>query len=484
MSELTLMPAFELAAMIQRKEVGAEELLDLHLARYQRFNSQLNAVVFCQFDKARDRARAADDALARGEIWGPLHGLPMTVKDSFDWVGSPSTWGIPSLRDNYPQRDAVVVERLETAGAVIYGKTNVPLKLGDWQSFNEIYGTTNNPWDPSRSPGGSSGGAAVALATGMASLEIGSDIGASIRNPAHYCGVFGHKPTLGIVPLHGHQLPDDYTFFDILVGGPLARTAADLTVALNVLAGAAGPDRPGWRLELPPPRKSRLADFKVGVMLESPACVQDRTLTEQLEVTVDALDRAGVQIDRSARPNIDMERCQHVYMMLLRAALGTSVSDEEFEAKCKGARSRKPDDRSCRAYMERGASIYHRDWWRLHNEREAMRIRWAEFFDDYDLLLCPAAASTAFPHDHSGERADRTIEINGRQESTTDQLFWAGLSGLVYLPSTVAPAGLTRSGLPCGLQIVAGYIEDLTALEFARLMEQELGGFQVVPGYE
>ena len=484
MGELTLKPAIELAGMIQRREVGAEELLNLHLDRYQQFNSQLNAVVFCQIDKARTRAQAADTALTRGQIWGPLHGLPMTVKDSFDWVGSPSTWGIPALQDNYPKKDAIIVERLQAAGAIIYGKTNVPLKLADWQSFNDIYGTTNNPWDLSRSPGGSSGAAAVALATGMSSLEIGSDIGASIRNPAHYCGIFGHKPTMGIVPLQGHQQPHDHTLYDIMVGGPMARSAADLTMTLNVLAGAAAPDHMGWRLKLPPPRKSRLSDFKVGVMLQSPACVQDNTLTEQLEVTVDALDRAGVQVDRSAWPNIDMQRCQHIYMLLLRATLGTSLSDEEFEAKCTEAKDRNADDRSCRAYMERGASIHHRDWWQLHNEREAMRLRWTEFFDDHDLLLCPTAASTAFPHDHQGERADRTIEINGRQEPVTDQFFWAGLCGMVYLPSTVVPAGLTRQGLPCGLQIVAGYLEDLTALEFARLMEQEIGGFTAVPGYK
>ena len=484
MDELTLMPALELARMVRQKKVGVEELLELHLGRYERFHSKLNAVIFCQIDQARTRARAADTALAGGETWGPLHGLPITIKDSFDWVGSPSTWGIPAMRDNYPKENAVVVQRLEDAGAIIYGKTNVPLKLGDWQSFNDIYGTTNNPWDLSCTPGGSSGGAAVALATGMASLEIGSDIGASIRNPAHYSGVFGHKPTMGIVPLDGHQLPGDHTFFDILVAGPLARTAGDLSAALNVLAGAAGPDSTGWRLKLPPPRKSRLADFKAGVMLQSPVCAQEDELTRQLEVTVDGLARAGVQVDMNARPEIDMERCQHVYMTLLRAALGTRDSVEEFEAKRKQAGKRHPDDRTCQAYMDRGASIYHREWWQLHNEREAMRIRWAEYFHDYDLLLCPAAASAAFPHDHTGERADRTIPINGRQEPVTDQLFWAGLSGLVYLPSTVAPAGMTRSGLPCGLQIVAGYLEDTTALEFALLMEQELGGFQIARGYE
>ncbi len=219
-------------------------------------------------------------------------------------------------------------------------------------------------------------------------------------------------------------------------------------------------------------------------MLESPVCAQDDELTARLQATVDALAKAGVRVDDRARPDIDLRRCQHVYILLLRAATGTAVPDDEFQANLDSAVDRAPDDVSYRAYIDHGVTIRHRDWWRLHNERQAMRQRWAAFFADYDLLLCPTAASAAFPHDHQGERPDRTIPVNGRQEPTTDQLFWAGLSGVVYLPSTVAPAGLTRSGLPAGLQLVAGYLQDKTALEFARLMERELGGFRPAPGYD
>ena len=484
MSDIPLRPALEQARMIADKQISAAELLDLHLARYERFNPALNAVIFTQIDKAKARAAEADAALARGERWGPFHGVPATIKDSYDWVGSPSTWGIPAFKDNYPDADAVTVTRLLDAGAVIYGKSNIPLNLADWQSFNDIYGTTNNPWDLGRTPGGSSGGSAVALAAGLSSLEIGSDIGASIRNPAHYCGVFGHKPTMNIVPGHGHQLPGDHSFIDIAVCGPLARTADDLAMLLHVLAGPHGEEAKGWELELPAPRKTSFADFKVGVMLESPACKQDSELTAQLQATVEALAKAGVQVDMEARPKLDMARVQHVYLMLLRAATGTHVDDATFAQNLRDAADRPADDWShYRAYVDRGVTISHRGWWQLHNEREAMRLAWAAFFEDYDLLLCPVGASAAFPHDQLGERPDRTVQIDNSREPVTDQLFWAGLPGVVYLPATVAPAGLTRSGLPVGLQIIAGYLEDRTGLEFARLMERELGGYRVPPGY-
>ena len=221
----------------------------------EKYNPTINAIIFTQIEKARERAKAADTALARGEVWGELHGLPMTIKECFDWVGTPSTWGNPIYKDNYPKTDAVTVQRLEGAGAIIFGKTNVPLMLADWQSFNVIYGTTNNPWDLTRAPGGSSGGAAAALAAGLTGLEIGSDIGSSIRNPAHYCGIFGHKPTYGIVPCQGHAIPGDFTPTDINVCGPLARSTEDLAIALDVLT-ADKSDNTGWQLNLPAPRKT------------------------------------------------------------------------------------------------------------------------------------------------------------------------------------------------------------------------------------
>jgi len=483
MTKLAFEPALSLARKIREKDISAVELLEFYLQRVEQHNPALNAIIFTQLEKARQRAQDADAALSRGEHWGPLHGVPMTIKDSFDWVGSPSTWGNPKFKDNYPERDTETVERLQNAGAVIFGKTNIPLNLSDWQSFNVIYGTTNNPWDTSRVPGGSSGGSAAALAAGLTGLELGSDIGASIRNPAHYCGVFGHKPTYGVVP-PGHLLPGNCAHTDISVSGPLARNAADLAAALDIVAGPEADEAVGWKLDLPKPSKTTLRDFKVGVLLTSPCCAQDNELTDQLQNVVDRLAQAGVQVDDTARPAIDLERSHYVYLMLLRAATGKDISDEEFDQFLARKAARSEEDNSYHAKVDRGVTLFHREWWRYHTERQKLRFAWAEFFREYDLLLCPIAASAAFPHDHEGERADRTIPVNGKPEPTVDQLFWAGLSCNVYLPSTVAPVGLTRSGLPCGLQIVGPYLHDHTCIEFARLLEQELGGFVPPLGYE
>jgi amidase len=482
MEHLAFAPARSLASKIRHKEISARELLEFYLQRVEHYNPRLNAIIFRQDEQARQRADAADAALARGEVWGPLHGVPMTMKEIVAWVGSPSTWGNPRYQHNYPQRDAVAVERLQTAGAIVFGKTNVPLMLADWQSFNDVYGTTNNPWDLTRVPGGSSGGAAAALAAGLTGLELGGDIGGSLRNPAHYCGVFGHKPTYGIVP--SQDRPGVYAPADMAVSGPLARSADDLAVALEVLAGTAGPEAQGWRLELPAPPKRALQDYKVAVMLTSPCCTQDNELTDQLQRAVDELARAGVRVDDTARPAIDLQRAHYLFLLLLRAATGTGVSDQQFARHLASAGQRGAEDRSYRAALDQGVTLSHRAWWQLHNEREQMRLAWADFFHDYDLFLCPVAASGAFPHDHAGERSERTILVNGRQEPTTDQLFWAGISGLVYLPASVAPVGLTRSRLPCGLQIVGAFLRDRTCIDFARLVAQELGGFTPPPGYD
>src|SRR5262245_57424904 len=262
MADLAFSSARHLASLLRKKKIGCLELLDAYLGRVERHNPRLNAIIATDVEGARRRAKAADRALARRQVWGPLHGLPMTVKESYDVAGLPTTWGIPELKDNVPADNALAVERLLGAGAVLFGKTNVPLYLADWQSYNAIYGTTNNPWDVSRSPGGSSGGSAAALAAGLTALEAGSDIGSSIRNPAHFCGVYGHKPTWGIVPRSGQALPWQTAPVDIDVVGPLARSAGDLAIALSIMAGPDAVEAAGWQLRLRPPRQKRLRDFK------------------------------------------------------------------------------------------------------------------------------------------------------------------------------------------------------------------------------
>lgn len=481
--DVTLRSAVEQAELVRRGEISALELLEATLARYERHNGDVGAVVVTRVDEARERAAAADEATAGGSSRGPLHGVPMTIKEAFDWVGTPSTWGVPDLAGNIPPRNATAVDRLLRAGAVIYGKTNVPIHLGDWQSFNAIYGTTSNPWDRSRVPGGSSGGAAAALATGMAALELGSDIGASIRNPAHYCGVFGHKPTFGLVPVTGHAYPGQLAVTDIGVAGPLARSAQDLDLALGVLAGPDGLDATALRVELPAPRHRDPRSWRVAVMLDSPCVVQEGQLTDQLQATVDALAALGVQVDDRALPDVDQRRAFELYLLLLRAATGASASQEEYARQLEAGARYDAGDRDYRAIVGKGTTLRHREWFALHDEREHHRRAWAAFFDSYDLLLCPSAASVAFPHDHEGERADRTIPVDGTRQPAVDQLFWAGWSCSVYLPGTVAPAGLTRSGLPCGIQIVAPHLRDRDGIAFAGLIERELGGFVPPPGY-
>ncbi len=481
---ITLQSAGDQASAVRSGEISACELLEATLDRYERFNPTNNAVVATQLDVARERAVAADDATARDVSWGPLHGVPMTIKEAWDWVGTASTSGYPELVDWRPERNSESVDRLLGAGAVIYGKTNLPVGMADWQTFNPVYGTTSNPWGEGLVPGGSSGGAAAALAAGLTAIELGSDIGASIRNPAHYCGVFGHKPTWGLVPDEGHGAPGKPTSADISVAGPLARYASDLTLGLDIVAGAGGMAGRGWRLELPPPRRSRPDELRVAVMLEHECCAQDDELTEQLSTTVAALGELGVRLDVDARPDIDITRMHEVYLMLLRAATGVDLSPEEFEARRVDAGRWDAGDRDYRAIAARAVRMTHWEWAAYDLERVRARLAWDAFFDEYDALLCPTAASAAYPHDQEGERADRTIRVNGTRQPTTDQLFWAGLSGGVYLPGTVAPAGLTASGLPCGLQIVCGHLRDREGIAFAEMMERELGGYQVPPGYD
>ncbi|MDG2278986.1 MAG: amidase family protein, partial [Pseudomonadales bacterium] len=240
--------ATELAAAIKAKDISSLELTELYIARVEQYDDQINAVVVRDFERGREAAKAADDALARDEDLGPLHGVPMTIKEAYDIEGLPTTWGIPEYQDNIASSDAESVRRLKGAGAVFFGKTNVPLNLGDFQSFNDIYGQTNNPWDLTRTPGGSSGGSAAALAAGLTGLEAGSDIGGSIRNPAHFCGIYGHKPTWGIVPDEGHALPGGYAPPDIAVVGPMARSAEDLALSMDIVAGASRTDIRGWQL--------------------------------------------------------------------------------------------------------------------------------------------------------------------------------------------------------------------------------------------
>ena len=483
-TDLALLSATQLLAKLDAREIGARELLEHHLDRVARLNPALNAIIWTDADRARAEADAADGRRGRGEPKGPLDGLPMTVKESFNIAGAPTTWGSPEFRGNVAESDSAVVERLRAAGAVVFGKTNVPLMLADWQSFNAIYGTTNNPWDVSRSPGGSSGGSAAALAAGLSALEVGSDIGASIRNPAHYCGVFGHKPTWDIVSGRGQALPGDISQTDIAVVGPLARSAADLRLALDVLAGADGAEARAWTLKLPPPRRTRLADFRIAVVLSDPVSEVDLPVQDAIANLARWLEGQGATVEMDARPAFSSEEAHEIYISLLRAATSKRMTDAQLaDARRQlDATPSNADRTTYKVRMWEAQTMCHRDWLRWNERRHGLMAAWEAFFERFDLMLCPAAASAAFPHDHEGERPDRTIEVNGHRVPTTDQLFWAGYPCAFYLPGAVAPIGLTGEGLPVGVQIVGRRYDDLTCLQMAALIEEDFYRFAPPPG--
>ncbi len=483
MTDFTYNTATELMVRLNAGEVTSTQLLEQHIARVAQHDGPINAVVVRSFDAARDRAAQADAARARGEVWGALHGLPMTVKESFDLPGTPTSWGFPQYKDNISQQPAVAVQRLLDAGAVVFGKTNVPVALGDWQSFNPVYGTTNNPWDLSRSPGGSSGGASAALAAGMTPLELGSDIGASIRNPAHYCGVYGHKPTWGVVPMQGHQLPGVRCIdsLDIAVAGPLARSAQDLQLAMQVLTtplqqfGPLGWTAAQWRRNAKPLRECRVA-----IVFDDPEARVDRSIQDRLHALADFLRAQGVTVLDDHRP-VDSAQSHRVYSYLLRAATGAWLDDATFARFHALGQQADPALDTMRERVWRGSTLTHRDWVEFDQQRAVLRTQWQSYFESVDLLITPVATSPAFLHNQQGERWERLLKVNGQDQPHTDSLFWAGYPGVVGLPATAIPIGQSPGGLPVGAQIIGNSFADPLCLNMARWLETEWCGFVPPP---
>ena len=481
MSNQAFWSATRVAAAIRAGELSAVELLESCIQRIERFDETLNAVCVRQFEEARVRARAADEAHDRGEAWGSLHGVPVTVKEGYDVAGTPTTWGLPERGNHVAEADSEVVRRLRAAGAVILGKTNVPPHLMDWQSNNPLYGRTNNPWNLERTPGGSSGGSAVSMAVGYAYLEAGSDIGGSLRNPAHYCGICAHKPTFGVVPDAGHRIGDPEEPIDLLVCGPMAREVEDLELGLDAMAGPEPRDAPGWRLELPASRHQRLEGFRIAVITEEPVCRIGEAVKHCVEEVADACAKAGATVDRDASLPFDSREAHRTYLKLLRGAGSAALSDEQFDEERQRASSLAGDE-SYRGQVTRAYVQRHREWLAADAERLSIRRAWSSFFERYDVLLCPIAPTPAWPHDPR-DRYDRIIDVDGIGIGYFDQIHWAGVPILSYLPATTIPAGRSAEGLPIGVQIVADYLEDRTALAAARLIEAEIGGFTPPPGY-
>jgi len=477
----SFLPAWRLAELIRAGAIGCVELLDHFIARVEKLDNRINAVVVRDFDRARDHARALDQQRKQGHA-APLLGVPMTVKESFGVAGLRSTWGFEEHRDHIAHEDALAIKRLKAAGAVIFGKTNVPVALQDWQSYNPIYGTTSNPWNSAHTPGGSSGGAAAAIAAGLSGLEIGSDIGGSIRVPAHYCGVFGHKPTWGLCPPRGHALIVSAAMTDITVIGPLARSATDLSLVLDAIAG---PDEFETTLKtpLPPPRAMRLDDLRIAVWSSEKGQETDGEVTAAIDAVADFMESKGAKVNRIARPEFDATEAYHIYLKLLATALSGRQSEETVELWREGKARYAPDDMNANAIQVRTVDMTHREWLHLNERRFQLRRTWSGFFHDWDVLLCPPISTAALPHRQDGETWERRITINDREIAYSDMLFWAGITCGFHLPASVAPIGLTQAGLPIGVQIVGPLYGDRTTIHVASLLEQHWRQFVAPPGW-
>ena len=482
MHNIPFQSATQLTHAIKAGQIQSRELLDTYLARVDQYNPAINAVIVQQRDIALARADAADAALSRGEVWGPLHGLPVTVKESFNITGLPTTWGIPAMRNNKAQRNAVCIQRLIDAGAIVFGKTNVPIELADFQTYNDIHGTTNNPWDLKCSPGGSSGGAAAALAAGLTGLEMGSDIGGSIRNPAHFCGVFGHKPSWNLVPVRGHSVFDSRTTTDIAVAGPLARSAVDLELALSLIAEPDELDAAGIRFELKPLGKP-LSALRVAVWHNDAMCPASADVQARVEAVAQALARQGAHVDAKARPALTGARSHAVFHKLLMAAISATVQQPAFDALITRAAQLPDSDTGEAATVVRAQTMRVRDWLHLNEARAKLRWAWHDFFKDYDFMITPIMPTSAFAHDHR-PFGERCIDVDGHLHPYFNQSFWAGLAGIAMLPATVIPTGPDSKGLPIGVQIIGPMFGDLKTIQLAQHLEKLGFAFQAPKGYE
>lgn len=455
--DLSWASASQLAQALARREIGALEATDAAIARIEARDGPINAVVVRDFDRARTAAKAVDAALSRGER-GPLLGVPMTVKESHNVAGLPTTWGFEHAKGWIAPADSLGVARLKAAGAVILGKTNVPVSLSDWQTVNPIYGRTRNPWNLERTPGGSSGGAAAALAAGMIHLEFGSDIGGSIRAPAHFCGLYGHKPSYGLIPAEGH-VPPGLTGVDVPLGvvGPLARTAEDLALAMDVLAGPDDLEAAGYRLDLAAARHDRISGYRVLVLDQHPAGATSSDVRAAIGRLADDLVRLGANVSHASDLLPDLVQAHSQYLSMLTMVMS------------RGAPPR-PEPPLAHDFMN------------LQDAQLALRLAWRELFKAFDIVLAPVHGTPAFAHDDAPS-GERVLMVDGQPQPYFGQLAWPGVATYANLPATAIPAGRSAEGLPIGAQLIGPYLEDRTPLKLAALLERELGGFVPPPGY-
>ena len=463
---------------LRERRISSVELVEMHLVRIEKLDGPLNAMPVRTPERALEAAKQADAALARGET-APLLGLPMTLKESTQVAGLPQSAGMPPFKEHRPEDDGPIARSVFDAGACLLGKTNIPFALTDWQANSPVYGRTNNPWDPARTPGGSTGGGAAALATGMTPLEIGSDIGGSIRVPAAYCGVYGHRPSTTAVPRSGAYPMADLNnpAFVMGVQGPLTRSALDLELLFDVVAGPVQGEDAAWRLALPSPRHERLGDFRVAVMPALPWVSASTEMQAKVEDLARFLERKGATVSE-AMPDFDLDAYFHDYLMLLMVESSMGQSREERE---EDARRIATDDPVFSGQAE-GLLLDASGHLKLMIRREAAAAAWRRFLTQWDVLIAPMALDAAFHHNER-EMSERTLVIDGTEVPYMLNIaypMWAIFTGQ---PSTAFPAGLNRAGLPLGLQVIGPYLEDRTTLRFAQLLEREWQAFQPPPGY-
>ena len=463
--------------------MSSAELVEAAIARIEASDGAINAVVVRDFERARVAARAADRQRRSGRS-GALLGLPVTVKEGFDAAGLVTSWGLPGQRAT-ARADAVLVARLKAAGAVILGKTDVPTMLTDWQTTNPVYGVTNNPWNMSRTPGGSSGGGAAAVAAGMIPLDFGSDLGGSLRIPAAFCGVYAHRPSYGLLPMRGFAPPmaprgPFAPAIDQATVGPIARCAQDLMLALDAVAGPDDPAAIAYRLELPPARSNALKDFRVLVLMEHPLTPTAAEIRDALARLASRLEREGCEVGRDSDqvpPMIDLAR---TFGALLMSQMSADMPDDQYAATAGGARAKRKDNSTGDAFNAENRVMSHRDWVRLDRHRLDLGMKWRETFQSWDVVLCPVAPTCAFAHD-SRPFESRQLLVDGETTAYTNVSLWTTLPAPNGLPATAISIGLGKGGMPIGIRIIGPPLEDRTTLEFARLVELACGGF-VPPG--
>ena len=477
--------AHEILEKIKQGEVSSLEVLESFLAQVEKVNPKINAIVALDIERAKEKAKEADNKISLKSKLGPLHGLPMTIKDAFEVEGIVSTGGNPAWKDNIPKRNAEAVQRLVDAGAIIFGKTNVPFLSSDLQSFNKIYGTTNNPWDLERTPGGSSGGSAAALAAGMTPLELGSDIGGSIRVPAHFCGLYGHKPSYNIISEVGHMPPPPGSILTgngLSVAGPLARSPEDLEIALDVLVAAQEQDSQAWKVKLPKARTKKIKELKIAVWPDEPYAEADDEITSLIKDTAEDLRHAGAKVETVDLP-ISFEEIDKIYSLLLNPLMLAGSPKETFETLAKLNESLDPNDVSELAKVARGSVLKHADWVLVNAMRQNMRQKWREFFNKFDVILCPTCITPAFKHNHNPVH-ERKLTINGKDDEYLRATLWAGPAVSAGLPSTNVPIGMSSNNLPISMQITGPYLEDKTCLEVAKVVRNLRGGFKIPPNLQ